>query len=157
MDGENNGKPYEQMDDLGGPPLLLETPKCLWNTFWGMSHGHCVLKDSFGCRMNTMENWQNDKPLKAQPTNSYSENWSDWSKGSHWPVQPENIKVQSCIKYHTPENVLCYPIFVQLNNDPNMNSSNLQSLHVESHLWKSEREYAKFEMSMFDLSKFTQG
>ena len=25
MDGENNGKPYEQMDDLG-VPLLLETP-----------------------------------------------------------------------------------------------------------------------------------
>ena len=26
-DGENNGsKPYEQMDDLGGPPLFLETP-----------------------------------------------------------------------------------------------------------------------------------
>ena len=21
-----NGKPYEQMDDLGGPPLFLETP-----------------------------------------------------------------------------------------------------------------------------------
>ena len=27
MDGENNGKPYEQMDDLGGPPLFLETPR----------------------------------------------------------------------------------------------------------------------------------
>ena len=27
MDGENNGKPYEQMDDLGGEtPLFLETP-----------------------------------------------------------------------------------------------------------------------------------
>ncbi len=26
MDGENNGKPYEQMDDLGGKPLFLETP-----------------------------------------------------------------------------------------------------------------------------------
>ena len=26
MDGENNGKPYEQMDDLGGNPLFLETP-----------------------------------------------------------------------------------------------------------------------------------
>ena len=26
MDGENNGKPYEQMGDLGGPPLFLETP-----------------------------------------------------------------------------------------------------------------------------------
>ena len=26
MDGENNGKSYEQMDDLGGPPLFLETP-----------------------------------------------------------------------------------------------------------------------------------
>ena len=31
MDGENKGsKPYEQMDDLGGPPLFLETP-----LFWG--------------------------------------------------------------------------------------------------------------------------
>ena len=26
MDGENNGKPYEQMDDLG-VPLFLETPR----------------------------------------------------------------------------------------------------------------------------------
>ena len=26
MDGENNGKPYEQMDDLGGFPLFLGTP-----------------------------------------------------------------------------------------------------------------------------------
>ena len=23
MDGENNGKPYEQMDDLGGKPTIL--------------------------------------------------------------------------------------------------------------------------------------
>ena len=30
MDGENNGKPYEQMDDLGGKqPLFLETPNQL--------------------------------------------------------------------------------------------------------------------------------
>ena len=31
MDGENNGKPYEQMDDLG-VPLFLETPvhSCLY-------------------------------------------------------------------------------------------------------------------------------
>ena len=29
MDGENNEKPYEQMDDLGGfTPLFLETSKC---------------------------------------------------------------------------------------------------------------------------------
>ena len=28
MDGENNGKPYLLMDDLGGPPLFLETPIC---------------------------------------------------------------------------------------------------------------------------------
>ena len=28
MDGENNGKPYEQMGSFGGfPPLFLETPK----------------------------------------------------------------------------------------------------------------------------------
>ena len=23
MDGENNGKPYEQMDDLGGKPIIF--------------------------------------------------------------------------------------------------------------------------------------
>ena len=29
MDGENNGKPYEQMDDLGGCPIIFgSTPKC---------------------------------------------------------------------------------------------------------------------------------
>ena len=33
IDGENNGKPYEQMDDLGGPPLFLETPICRTGTF----------------------------------------------------------------------------------------------------------------------------
>ena len=36
MDGETNGKPYEQMDDLG-IPLFLETPNLefrqLWNKF----------------------------------------------------------------------------------------------------------------------------
>ncbi len=33
MDGENNGKPYEQMDDLGGfPPIFGSTPiyRALW-------------------------------------------------------------------------------------------------------------------------------
>ncbi len=25
MDGENHGKPYERMDDLGGFPIFLET------------------------------------------------------------------------------------------------------------------------------------
>ena len=28
VDGENNGKPHEQMDDLGIFPLFLETPTC---------------------------------------------------------------------------------------------------------------------------------
>ena len=50
MDGENNGKPYEQMDDLGGfHPPLKETPsgvncwlfpcryleRCFFLFFWG--------------------------------------------------------------------------------------------------------------------------
>ena len=26
MDGENNGKPYEQMDDLGGKPTIFGNP-----------------------------------------------------------------------------------------------------------------------------------
>ena len=26
MDGENNEKPYEQMDDLGGKPTIFEVP-----------------------------------------------------------------------------------------------------------------------------------
>ena len=31
MDGENNGsKPYEQMDDLGGFPIFLETSICIY-------------------------------------------------------------------------------------------------------------------------------
>ena len=30
MDGLFHGKPYEQMDDLGGKPILLETP--IWNS-----------------------------------------------------------------------------------------------------------------------------
>ena len=36
MDGENKGKPYEQMDDLG-LPLFLETPMCFFlNDFLGV-------------------------------------------------------------------------------------------------------------------------
>ena len=27
MDGENNGKDYEQMDDLGGKPTILGNPQ----------------------------------------------------------------------------------------------------------------------------------
>ena len=33
MDGENNGKPYEQMDDLG-VPLFLETPIYIYIYRW---------------------------------------------------------------------------------------------------------------------------
>ena len=29
MDGENNGKPYEQMDDLGGKPTIFGVPS-IW-------------------------------------------------------------------------------------------------------------------------------
>ena len=31
MDGENKGKPYEQMDDLGCFPLFLETSICTFH------------------------------------------------------------------------------------------------------------------------------
>ncbi len=36
MDGENNGKPYEQMDDFGGfPPIFGNTPIDIQiNTCW---------------------------------------------------------------------------------------------------------------------------
>ena len=27
MDGENNGKPYEQTDDLGGKPTIFRNPQ----------------------------------------------------------------------------------------------------------------------------------
>ena len=30
MDGENNGKPYEQMDDLGGFPPIFGNTKMRW-------------------------------------------------------------------------------------------------------------------------------
>ena len=43
MDGENNGsKPYEQMDDLGGKPIFLETPI---STLW---LNDVFSKDAFG-------------------------------------------------------------------------------------------------------------
>ena len=35
MDGEKNGNPYEQMDDLGGFPIIFgSTP------IWGINPGH---------------------------------------------------------------------------------------------------------------------
>ena len=35
MDGENNGKPYEQMDDLGGfPPIFGNTHMCQFGVFF---------------------------------------------------------------------------------------------------------------------------
>ena len=43
MDGENNGKPYEQMDDLG-VPLFLETPRWWCNLWWQL-----VQIDPSGC------------------------------------------------------------------------------------------------------------
>ena len=35
MDGENSGKPYEQMDDLVGNILFLETPVYIGSTYCG--------------------------------------------------------------------------------------------------------------------------
>ncbi len=31
MDGENHGKPYEQMDDLGGFPIIFGGLTPIWN------------------------------------------------------------------------------------------------------------------------------
>ena len=40
MEGENKGKAYEQMDDLGGFPIFLETPmSCLQD--WGEQESNC--------------------------------------------------------------------------------------------------------------------
>ena len=45
MDGENHGKPYEQMDDLGGKnPLFLETPKLEINFKFIFGHYDWVLE-----------------------------------------------------------------------------------------------------------------
>ena len=46
MDGENTGKPYEQMDDLGVFPLFLETPTP--NSFGSsnhLQHSHKLQRD----------------------------------------------------------------------------------------------------------------
>ena len=34
MDGENNGKPYEQMDDLGGKPTIFGNIHITYNPIW---------------------------------------------------------------------------------------------------------------------------
>ncbi len=54
MDGENNGKPYEQMDDLGGPPLFLETPvwifwTCILNLNIHHGDGYCQINFFSSC------------------------------------------------------------------------------------------------------------
>ena len=42
MDGENKGKPYEKMDDLGETPLFLETPTCRKSTIF-LIFGNCLI------------------------------------------------------------------------------------------------------------------
>ncbi len=48
--GENNGKPYEQMDDLG-VPLFLETPIQSWKNYTKLctckAGLYCFLMDNF--------------------------------------------------------------------------------------------------------------
>ena len=40
MDGENNGKPYEQMDDLGGfPPIFGNTHRAIFVYLCSISGG----------------------------------------------------------------------------------------------------------------------
>ena len=48
MDGENNGKPYEQMDDLGGFPIIfgntLEESDISISLLWPGKTSHCKNK-----------------------------------------------------------------------------------------------------------------
>ena len=47
MDGENNGKPYEKMDDLGGKPTIFENIHI--DFFLPDFHGFCLsFEVSFG-------------------------------------------------------------------------------------------------------------
>ena len=55
MDGENNGKPYEQMDDLGGFPLFLETP--LYQEYWICATIMCLVE--FEVVVNPKLLWDN--------------------------------------------------------------------------------------------------
>ena len=59
MDGENNGKPYEQMDDLGGkthPLFLGSTPSCTMNhELW---QGPDAICRAVGCAA-TSRRWVN--------------------------------------------------------------------------------------------------
>ena len=47
MDGENHGKPYEQMDDLGWFPLFLETPSLFSCDLGDKSIGKKIVQKSF--------------------------------------------------------------------------------------------------------------
>ena len=38
MDGENNGKPYEQMDDLVGKPYLVKVHQGIRKTYWQLTN-----------------------------------------------------------------------------------------------------------------------
>ena len=51
MDGENNGKPYEQMDDLGGKPTIFGNIH-IWSHLLEMAGGDGI-GDSHGRRWST--------------------------------------------------------------------------------------------------------
>ena len=65
MDGENNGKPYYLMDDLGSFPIFLETPICIpwksktkksgWSLGLSMDSGFPIL--SMGKVWSTWTSW----------------------------------------------------------------------------------------------------
>ena len=48
LDGLFHGKSYQQMDDLGGPPLLLETPICFYVHSFGPRSCQLDFRFSFG-------------------------------------------------------------------------------------------------------------
>ncbi len=58
MDGENNGRPYEQMDDLGGPPLFLETHIWQKHILFKLNH----VSPIFGVETIEINNLSNPHP-----------------------------------------------------------------------------------------------
>ena len=53
MDGLFHGKPYEQMDDLGGPTPIFGNPHVKVLHFFGFWMAACAVlaRDSFFCRL----------------------------------------------------------------------------------------------------------
>ena len=136
MDGENNGKPYEQMDDLGGNPLFLETPISIQSKETDPYDHLTVLPESSRADLSSLN--FNKADLKSLVTPRLAEAWkklpvSAVFKTKHnkqngskrWIFTSTSLGKNRSVNLYSH----CSQVFFQRENDCNVS---------KQHLWEVE-------------------